>query len=456
MNLSKTFRAVSVCALFGTAMLSTSTAQAQSADADKVAAYVPEDEIKTSDLDDRRELDGALSVNGNVNLVQNDSVVGQVDGLSILFGLGIKGGLDWINGRHELRNTLTIDESWARTPVIDEFQKNNDEISLENLYNYFFLKWAGAFGRLNASTALLPTTDLRSEEVTYLITRNDGSVDTLSDLSRLELADSFSPFSLYQSLGLFAEPIQKPAFALSVRLGAGARETFADGVLIIEDNDETLEIEVTELDNVYQGGGEAFLGVRGKAYEDRLSYEVGGSVLMPFLNNDDQNRSATELTRYALTAAFNFSVFSWMGLTYKAKVISDPQLLDDVQVQNSLLLSFSYSFIERGGGPQLSPTEELEKARSEAEEARAKAEEAEGKVRAAERRVEDAEKAAKAKEAAEDAKEAGEEAVEEFEEEEGDSEETPESPETPEGSDTPETPEGSDTPETPEGSDAPE
>ncbi len=383
-----------------------STGWAQ-AEADRAAVYVPEDKIKEIDIEDRKGVDGLLSVNGNVNLVQNDSVVGQVDGFSLLFGLGIKGGIDWINGRHEFRNTLTIDESWARTPVLDEFVKNNDEIALEALYNYFFLDWAGAFARLQFTSALLPTEDVRAEPVTFVIARNDGTTDTIADTTRVELADSFEPFSMYQSGGLFAEPLQKDAISISIRTGIGARETFADGVLVLDDDDATPEIEAKELSNVFQGGAEAFLGFSGNAYENRLSYEAGASVLVPFLNNDDQGRSAGELTRYAVTAAANFSVFSWMGLSYKLKVISDPQLLEEVQIQNNLLLSFSYTFVERSDPPP-APTpdpaeEKLKEAEAQAEEAKKRAEEAEARAAEAEKRAAEAEAAAQ--EAAEPAAE---------------------------------------------------
>jgi hypothetical protein len=380
----------------GLTVLSANAAWAQAA-ADKAAVYVPEEQIKEIAIEDRRGIDGVFAVNGNINMVQNDSVVGQVDGFSLLFGIGIKAGLDWVNGRHEFRNTLTLDQSWARTPVVDEFVKNNDEVALEALYNYFFLDWAGAFGRLNFTTPILVTEDVRADPVTFVISENDGGTRTVADANRLELASAFEPFSMYQSGGLFAEPVQSKTFSLSVRLGLGARETFADGVLVLDDNGDTPEVEAIELSNVFQGGAEGFLGIRGKAYEDRLSYDVGASVLLPILNNDDQDRSAVDLMRYGVTAALNFSVFSWMGLTYKLRVINDPQLLEDVQIQNNLLLSFNYAFIERSDPPAPDPTEvKLEKAQKEAEEAQKRAEAAEKRAAEAEKRAAEAEAAAEA------------------------------------------------------------
>jgi hypothetical protein len=365
------------------------------AEADDVAAYVPEDSIVAEDIESRRGLDGMLTVNGNVNLVQNDSVVGQVDGTSILFGLGIKAGLDWISGRHEFRNTLTIDEAWARTPVLDQFVKSNDIVALEALYNYFFFNWMGAFARVEFETALLPTEDVRAQEVTYVIAQSDGGSQTIANVNSLELSDSFEPFSMYQSGGLFAEPLQTDPISISARIGLGARETFANGVIVLSDDGETDVIEAKELSNVFQGGAEAFLGLRGRAYENRLTYDVGASVLVPFLNNDEQDRDALDLTRWGVTAAVNFSVLSWLGLSYKLRLLDDPQLLDEIQVQNNLLLTFSYSFIERSDPAGPTPSDvALEEEKAARQEAEKRAEEAEKRAAEAERRAAEAEAAA--------------------------------------------------------------
>src|SRR5262245_30939219 len=78
-----------------------------------------------------------LAVTSTISLTSNSSVVGQVDGFSTLFGIGVTGGTDYVDGPHLLRSSLTVNESFARTPVIDEFVKTNDAVKLEGLYNYF-------------------------------------------------------------------------------------------------------------------------------------------------------------------------------------------------------------------------------------------------------------------------------------------------------------------------------
>lgn len=320
--------------------------------------FVPDDEITLIDDTERKGFDGMLSIGANLNFTSNSSVVGQIDGYSTLFGLSVKGGLDYLWGKHEVRNTLSIQESFARTPVIDEFIKNGDVLEFESIYNYFFLKWMGAFGRLAIDTSLLPSEAVTADPTTYLITDLEGAVETRVT-ERLDLADAFSPLTLNESLGIFVEPIRSDLINASFRLGLGARQTIAKGVLAEKADDATPEVDIIELDNVIQAGTEAFLGAKGKFYDKRISYEVGATALIPFLNNDDTDRSAIDLMRYGLVASASTSIFSWMSLNYEFRLMKDPQLIDATQIQQALLLTFNYNLIERSGGKAGPTADEL-------------------------------------------------------------------------------------------------
>ena len=369
------------------AVLAPVTASAQDSD---VTEYVPEDEIKQVQDEKRSGFDGTLAVNANANLVSNRNVVGQTDGFSTLLGLGLASGLDYVNGRHELRNTLLIAEAFAKTPVLREFIKSDDSISLESLYNYFLLDWAGLFGRLNLESALFKAESITAEPTDYVIARPDGTVDTVTT-ERLRLSDSFQPLTFNQSLGVFAEPVQTDPFRLSTRVGFGLRETWAQNVLVVQDDGATENVvEVTDITNpessltVFQGGAEAFVGVAGTLQNNRVTYDAGGSVLVPFINNDPQDRTATQLTRVGVAAGLNVAVFEWMSFAYRLRLTRDPQLVEGLQHQNSVLLTFNYTFIERTE-PDAAP--EPTEAELEAEAAKKRAAEAEQRAVEAEQRA---------------------------------------------------------------------
>ncbi len=363
-------RAAVALALVGGALMLSGVAHAQAGD-NKVTNYVPEDDIAQTD-GKKQGLDGTLALAANVNLTSNRRVVGQVDGFSFLFGVSLIGGLDYINGPHEVRNTLSLSEAWARTPVLDEFVKANDVLDLESLYNYFIIGWFGAFGRLNLQSTVLTTEDVRAEPVTYQVTRSNGNQETIQDATRLTLADGFSPLTLNQSVGVFASPYDSRPFSIDIRAGFGARETFADGVIVLTDDSATPNIEATELSNVYQGGLELFVGANGALQGNRIVYNAGSSVLFPFINNDPEDRGLIDLTKVSVFATVGLNVVDWMIVQYQAKLVRDPQLLDELQVQNNVLLTFQYTFIDRDAQAISDADAKLEAEQKEKAEAEAR------------------------------------------------------------------------------------
>ena len=351
--------------------------------------YVPADEIKrlaaAQALLDQQggRFGGTLSASASLSFASNDDVVGQVDGNSTLIGVGILGGLDYVYRHYEMRNTLKLDQAWSRTPVIDEFIKTNDILQTETLHHYFLLDWAGVFGRVELTTNLLETEDVRAEPVTYAL---EGTTQTTD---RFELNGAFDTISLHQALGVFAEPIRTKPLALSLRLGAGGRQTFAKGVFVVADDAATpAVIELQALEDVYQAGLEGFLGVQGELEEGRVGYTVGLTAMMPFLNNDSQDRSPTELVRVAAQANLTLGVFSWLNVVYNFTAIKDPQLVDLAQIQNTLLISLQYTLIDRSSSPPTPEAAEIEAAKAAAAAADKKAQEAEEKAEAAEERIE--------------------------------------------------------------------
>jgi hypothetical protein len=374
---------------------SATTARAQ-------AQLLPADDIAGAGEEDVEEWNPSLAATATVSLVSNSNVVGQVDGVSTLFGLGLVGGLDYVKERHVLRNTLSISESFARTPVIEEFVKTNDVIKLEGLYNYFITKHFGLFGRLAIDTALFPADDVRGVPTSWVLKpRNPGDVAMPLDQNsfRQRLAGSFAPFTISESAGVFVDPVDDERLRLSVRAGVGGRHTFASDVKVIDDDSATPEVELLRLDNVHQLGLEGFAGANGAFRDGKLTYKAGLSLLVPALNNDDGDRSVGDLTRIALESSLTFNVYDWMSLVYTLNVTRDPQLFpagdEKTQVQTTLLLTFQYAFVERSKKAK-EPTDEekalaAEKQRADdAEAARAAAEQ---KVLELEQKVRDTEAA---------------------------------------------------------------
>ena len=292
-----------------------------------------------------------LSVGATAALNNNSSVVGQVDGSTFNFGMKLDAAVDYNHDQHEWRNTLGIGEGLTRTPLVDDFVKSQDRLALESIYLYHIVPSFGAFARLSLDTAMFRGTDIRPESTTYAIARPDGTVDTVVG-DRLTLTGPFRPLTLKQSIGAFARPVAREQVNVEIRAGLGARETIAESQLAVTDDDATPEIEVTELQNVNQLGVEAVVSVWGALEEKRVNYKLSAEVMVPFAYSAlpaGDTRGAIDLTNIELLAQLSFKLVEWASLDYQLKAVREPQLLDELQVQNNLLLTFGLTTSSKPG-----------------------------------------------------------------------------------------------------------
>jgi hypothetical protein len=324
-------------------VLSVGTARAQDAAEDVTnLQYVPGEEVKDLPQGLQDGWHPTLTLGANLNLASNSSVVGQPDGFSLLVGVSVLGDLLFIAGDHDWKNTLKLTETWTRTPVVDEFVKSNDVLDVESLYRFFAWTWGGPFARLSLQTPIFAAEQVSAEPQTYVLEGEDPATDGITT-DRFDLADPFQPLTVTESIGAFVAPVATPRLNVAIRAGFGGRHTFADGARLITNADDPAAVTYVDLLDVHQAGVELFAGIDGKTAEDRLAYNVGLAVLVPFLNNDERDRDGFELTRIALEAGLTTNVFDWMSLSYQLRIVDDPQLLDAVQIQNNLLLTFAFT-----------------------------------------------------------------------------------------------------------------
>ncbi len=357
---------------------------------------IPEEDIKGAGDKDVRGWNPSLSMSGTLNLVDNTNVVGQVEGTSALIGLGVSGGADYVRGAATWRNQLSINEGFAKTPVVDDFVKTNDELALESMYNYFLASKLGVFGQAKITTSLFSARKITADPVAYTLlpADADGTTETITS-DDIKVASAFEPFTLGYSAGGFAQPLSGDKLTLDVRAGFGGRHSFTSDVFVVDDDSATPATELQELATVHQAGVELFAGLTGKAQQERLKYSAGLSVLFPFLNNDDFDRSSGKLTRLALEATATVAIFDWMGIVYKGSLVRDPQLFprgkELTQIQNSILLTFQYTLIDRKKGlAELKKQSAEEQAKKEKEDTERRLKEAEERAKQLELELEKA------------------------------------------------------------------
>jgi hypothetical protein len=320
------------------AVLALGTAQAQ----DEV---IPDKELK--EVHKIEGWDFLLTPSANLALSDNRSVVGQQEGLTMTLGAKLASGAFFRKKAHEWRATLDITELFSHTPSLEEFVKSTDIFKVESVYLFHLLDWLGPFAKVNLDSALLEGFDIRPERVDYAISWLDGTPETRSGF-RLRLTDGFEPLTLKETAGFFAKPYESKALSVEGKLGFGGLHVFVDEGLTVKDDSGTPEIEVVELDGFTQAGGVIELAAFGELYDKKFTYRVGAEVMMPFINDlqEGDDRGIGELTNIEINATASFKVLEWLSIDYILRVVRLPQLLDEWQVQNNLLLTASYTFFK--------------------------------------------------------------------------------------------------------------
>lgn len=288
-----------------------------------------------------------IGLGAAIQLGGSNKVPGQPDGptVTLVLSLGYVGDL-W-RGNNELRLTAGINESVTRTPVVDDFVKASDLFEAEALYYYHLgsAPWLGPFLRASGRTSLFAGVDVRAEEVDYL---RDNEI-IASD--RLRVTDPLAPTYLKQSAGLFARPHNEEALTIDFRLGAGARETLADGSYVVDDDDATPEIEVNALQSYVQAGGEFATDLHGTVDGGEIGYGASFEMMIPFYDSIEEELDPIAATNYEIGANFNARLTEWASVTYDLGLLRVPQIVAEWQITNQLMLSFNYGF-SRGVGTE--------------------------------------------------------------------------------------------------------
>jgi len=294
-----------------------------------------------------------------VAFANNSGVVGQADGTSFSFGMKADGGLDYNRERHEWRNTIGLGASITRTPLVSDFVKTSDNLNFDSIYLFHALPWFGPFVLGSLNTAMFRGTDVEATAVNYVVTRADGTPGPVTNATHLSLSDPFRPLTLKESAGLFAQAYQSVPATVEIRLGAGAQEVLADGQLSVTGTKvmtgSPTEVDLQALSNSNQLGPELAASIWGTFVEKTITYRVNADVMTPAVHTAllaTDTRGPVALTNVQVDGKVSFHFVSWASLDYQIRAIRQPQVVDALQLQNTLLLTFGLSY---GGKPPVPP-----------------------------------------------------------------------------------------------------
>ena len=353
--MSQKFRILSTAATIVPLSLALLCNTAVAQDAVKKGDFVDENidtSIKAAEEAKKSGWKPTLSVGASFNLIDNRNVIGQAEGSTFTAGANLNGGLDYTSKLHNVDINLTINETFTQTPTIAEFVNTNDLLQLDAAYYFKIpsLDWVGPFARGEARTSIFPGYDVRGQATTYAVTDTEGNVanqvgDGDGQDDRFRLRDPFAPLFLKESVGAYARPVAEDSIKLEIRLGAGARQVFAAGQYAVTDA-TTDPVQVKELIDYQQIGAEAAVTASGAFQKNRITYSASLQALTPFFNSvSTDDRGPVELTELEFDGKVSLKIVEWASLDYQLRVLRQPLLLDEFQIQNNLLLTFGYTLL---------------------------------------------------------------------------------------------------------------
>lgn len=285
-----------------------------------------------------------LRIGSVFQLSQSRGVVGRIDGTTRSFNLDVHFEANWKCGRNEVRNRIDTNDLIVKTQNTGRWVPASDFVELESIYQYRAHPRAGPFARAGLRSSVFLGRDLRTNAVRYDI---EGRGLT-GERTELRLTDRFLPMTLIQSVGAFVNPVQREHFDIDLRGGVGIREVFADGQLGLKDDAKTTDIvEIVELHSYAEAGLEAIAFVRGELWNERLSYYVGGEFLLPIIRTkrEGDDRAATSLISKIGRVGIAYKIAKSATLLYELRLVHQPQLLDEVQVQNNVGFKATFNLL---------------------------------------------------------------------------------------------------------------
>jgi hypothetical protein len=284
----------------------------------------------------------------NTSLVHNKNVPGIDDGLNATIGALVESEVTYEIAPHTWGARLKIVHTRAKTPTLDPFIKTADELNLKTFYKYDLGVWdkLSLIGSVQLITALFPGNLVYADSTTLIKNNLDGSTIFVQAFPHepYEITPAFSPTLLKQAVGVTAQPATDPVASLDLTVTMAGLEVWARGYTVDDDGD-TPEIELTELQSYQQVGPQLEAVLAGKIKE-KLSYSFAAELMFPVYTSVDTELSGFNLMNADITFELSVEIKKWASLSYAFSAKRNPILLDEWQILNNLVLSLTASVMD--------------------------------------------------------------------------------------------------------------
>ncbi len=285
---------------------------------------------------------GSLVFSAEGSAAQSQHIVGLPDTTNYTGAVVFDGQLDYLGDFQGLSLTGRLEEGQQILELLDEHPlprlKSRDRLAGQALYSLNLNDGIGAYGRAAASTQLLDTFIVATEDTELAIRRQDGDVSyqALTAGDTFTIADGLSPTIIKLGAGLNTRIFSWRSLRLSVRGGPAIRYNLFDGAMVSEDNPLTDALEYTRISSFEQRGLEASADLTAQI----TGWATLSGQLDTFVEWGDYTTPVIELE-----GGLNIRLSRIFSLNYNATAAKNPFVTSELSLQHGGFLRASWSLL---------------------------------------------------------------------------------------------------------------
>lgn len=278
-----------------------------------------------------------LGANGS--LVSQQGVVGVSNQTSASGSLFLDGQLTYREDRHLMSGLLQIEEGVSQIRPKDSeplpLIKTRDRLRADALYTYLLKPSIGPYARVAGETQAFATDVLVTEDTTIVKNRIDGSVDSefVGTNETFRVASAWEPTIVREGVGLNTRFVNNRWMTFNWRIGVGLRQNRYGGALLLTDQPNTQAVEYLEVPSFDQEGIESTIIATARL----PGWAVYATDVEFFADFSEMDKPSIEW-RNTLTLRLTRN----LSLNYFANLSYLPQVVDDLQIDQSLLIRASW------------------------------------------------------------------------------------------------------------------
>ncbi|MBN1947683.1 MAG: hypothetical protein JW797_18605 [Bradymonadales bacterium] len=272
----------------------------------------------------------------NAGFSQTHNLVGQDDQLIVTGELFADSLVGFDDGTNFFVAILEVEEGVEGEPVPS--QVSQDRIRLELLYSHFLHDLFGPYVRFQALGAVFPIESSAENDLTLRRRLLDGAM-----VDEVVAADEFyrtggplPSVALREGIGANLRLLNTTWATTHLRVGVGFRQSFFNDFFTVEDDPDTVELELTEVGDFTRAGLEGMLSgdLRLTGF---LTYTTELEVFTDF--------EAFDAPDLYWSNTLSLRLASFVALDYTLDLLLEREITDDLQLSQDVLLRFSWELL---------------------------------------------------------------------------------------------------------------